>query len=252
MKIFSLKVITAVVLISFSHGVMSDVLVNRNPKTLTATVSIEKRINHKDWQALQDALQQIDEEGYKLKLNAVVLNSKGGGPTSAMAIGKIIREKRLNTYVASNAECSSACIYVLSGGVIRMAYGVIQVHRTKYFEELPIEELDAKLIETDKKTRDYIEYMGLSLLLTEAILMTPQWAVRELTKREKENWGVHAIERLHEGKWFRATAMKHQTTMDAVTDTLIDNYENCERMAKRFEMTLLDCVENSLEKRKNH
>ena len=236
----------AVMVAIFSFNSMADIVVERNPSTFTATITIEHKINYKDWQALKDALDELETEGYQLKLNAIVLNSKGGGPTSARALGKIIRDKKLNTYVGPKSECSSACVDVLISGVVRMAFGVVKVHRTKFYEVVPIEELEEKLIGADKITRDYIEYMGVSSLLTEATLMTPEYATRTLTMREKENWGVHAIERIYEAMWIRTLATRHRISIEDVTDVLVDNYYRCERKAKRFEMTLLDCVEKSV------
>lgn len=233
-----------------SNNLLADVSVKRTHSDMSATVTIENKISYKDWQALQDALDGLESEGYKLKLNAIILNSKGGGPTSARAIGKIIRDRKLNTYVAPKAECSSACVDLLISGVVRMAFGTVKVHRTKFFEVVPIEELEDKLIEADKVTRSYIDYMGVSSLLTEATLMTPEYATRTLTMREKENWGVHAIERIYEAMWLRTTALKYNMSVEDLTDVLIDNYYKCERKAKRFEMTLLDCVDSTVQKTK--
>ena len=234
-----------------SFGALADVTIKKQKLNNTASIIIENKITYKDWQALKDALSELEEEGYKLKLNAIVLNSVGGGPTSARAMGEIIREKKLNTYVSPKSECSSACVDLLISGVVRMAFGTVKVHRTKFFEVVPIEELEGKLIDADKKTRDYNEYMGVSSLLTEATLMTPEYATRTLTMREKENWGVHAIERIYEGMWLRTTATKHNITVAELTDVLIENYYRCERKAKKFEMTLLDCVDSSVPVKKS-
>jgi hypothetical protein len=238
-----IKLISVLLLLAISQGAMSDVVVKRNKKNKTAIVSIEKRIYHEDWQEFVDALNKLDTEGYSLKLNAIVLNSKGGSASTAMAIGRTIRERRLNTYVAPNAYCASACAHVLVGGVTRMAYGRIAVHRARYFEELPIEELEVKLVDLDSKIREYIGEMGVSVLLTEATLQTPNWGIRELTMREKENWGVHANERIFEDMWFRKTAIKNNISFDVLKSVFVDNYERCNNRAKRFETTLLDCVD---------
>lgn len=245
-----MKMITRLSLIIFllinCISANADVTIKKEKSNKTASIIIENKITYKDWQALKDALNELEDEGYKLKLNAIVLNSKGGGPTSARAMGKIIRDKKLNTYVSPKSECSSACVDLLISGVTRMAFGTVKVHRTKFYEVVPIEELEEKLIDADKKTRDYIENMGISALLTEATLMTPEYATRKLTMREKENWGVHAIERIHEGMWLRTTASKHNVSVDELTDVLVENYYKCERKAKNFEMTLLDCVDASV------
>lgn len=49
----------------------------------------------------------------------VFLDSKGGDGMAAIEIGKILR--KANAHVFVNGECSSACILVLAGGVVRGA-----------------------------------------------------------------------------------------------------------------------------------
>ena len=73
----------------------------------------------------------------------MVLNTRGGSTSAAMEIGKIIRKEKLNTYVGPKHVCASACIYVLSSGIIRMAYGDVSVHRSSFNDEFPISAMEA-------------------------------------------------------------------------------------------------------------
>jgi hypothetical protein len=66
----------------------------------------------------------------KLHLNAVQLDSNGGFAKSGMDIGWFIRHNNINTFVAPDSKCSSACVYILVGGIIRLAYGKVGVHRS--------------------------------------------------------------------------------------------------------------------------
>ena len=96
---------------------------------LLAILKVHGEIKYDDEIEFEKALETVYQRGYKLKLNAVVLNTKGGNVYAAQAMGRIIRERKLNTYVPATATCGSACIYLLSGGLVRMAYGTVKVHR---------------------------------------------------------------------------------------------------------------------------
>ncbi len=49
-------------------------------------------------------------------VTTVALNSPGGSVDDALAMSKLIREKKLNTKVASKALCASSCPIVFAGG----------------------------------------------------------------------------------------------------------------------------------------
>ncbi|WP_342641651.1 hypothetical protein [Rhodoligotrophos ferricapiens] len=60
---------------------------------------------------------EIEKRGDYVK--AVVLNSPGGSVQDALAMGRIIRERKLNTRVEARGYCASSCPLVLAGGVER-------------------------------------------------------------------------------------------------------------------------------------
>ena len=109
-----------------------------HPKKVVV-LKIEGRIKYEDDLQFQKVSNEITSDGYKIKLNSVVLNTAGGSPSAAIAIGKIVRKENLNTYVGPKHHCGSACIYILSSGIIRMAYGEVTVHRTTYEDGYPTE-----------------------------------------------------------------------------------------------------------------
>ncbi|RWX76789.1 hypothetical protein EPK99_14020 [Neorhizobium lilium] len=73
--------------------------------------------------------QEIEARGEYVKV--IALNSPGGSVEDAIAMSKLIREKKLNTKVASKALCASSCPIVFAGGVGRIAEkdAVIGVHQ---------------------------------------------------------------------------------------------------------------------------
>jgi hypothetical protein len=65
-------------------------------------------------------------------IRTVVLNSPGGSVTDALAMGRLIREKRFATEVEAGKYCASSCPLMFAGGVERRvanraAIGVHQV-----------------------------------------------------------------------------------------------------------------------------
>jgi hypothetical protein len=72
---------------------------------------------------------EVDKRGGYVK--TIVLNSTGGSVNDALAIGRLIREKKFATEVESNGYCASSCPLVFAGGVERRAgdKSVIGVHQ---------------------------------------------------------------------------------------------------------------------------
>jgi hypothetical protein len=72
---------------------------------------------------------EIEARGEYVK--AIMLNSPGGSVDDAIAMSKLIREKRLDTRVASKGLCASSCPIVFAGGVNRTAEkdAVLGVHQ---------------------------------------------------------------------------------------------------------------------------
>jgi hypothetical protein len=126
--------------ITASAGIYVDKV--DHPKKVVV-LKIEGRIKYEDDLQFQKILDEIKSDGYKIKLNSVVLNTAGGSPSAAIAIGKIIRKENLNTYVGPKHHCGSACIYILSSGIIRMAYGEVTVHQNKRSDFLKLSKFAA-------------------------------------------------------------------------------------------------------------
>ena len=209
-------------------------------------LKIEGRIKHGDEIEFQKTLDEIKTDGYKIKLNSVVLNTRGGNAHSAMEIGKIVRREKLNTYVGTKHRCASACIYILSSGIIRMAYGDVAVHRTTYEDDYPIEKLEEALKKAEAESMKFLMDMGMTIQLFEAIRITPSWTTWTLDDKEKRRWGLHGTERLYEELWFRTTAKAKHYDIPVVKQFFYKHFDKCTKMAKDFKMTVFDCVKNEM------
>jgi ATP-dependent protease ClpP protease subunit len=62
---------------------------------------------------------EVEKRGGYIK--TVVLNSSGGSVTDAIAMGRLIRERKFATSVENGAICASACPLMFAGGVERRA-----------------------------------------------------------------------------------------------------------------------------------
>ena len=81
----------------------------------TAVVRVVGQIQEGEDEQLKQELLTLQQAGYRLKLNAIVLDSPGGSGSTAEAMGRLIRHNKLNTYVAPKSRCASACVSVLRG-----------------------------------------------------------------------------------------------------------------------------------------
>ena len=209
-------------------------------------LKIEGRIKHDDEIEFQKTLDEIKRDGFKIKLNSVVLNSRGGNSRAAMEIGKIIRKENLNTYVGLKHRCASACVYILTSGIIRMAYGEVAVHRATFDDDYPQEKLEESLQKADAESMKFLMDMGMTTQLVEASRITPSWTSWTLDEKEKRRWGVHGTERMYDEIWFRTTAKAKFYDTVVVRDFFFKHFEKCTKMAKDFKMTVYDCVKNEM------
>jgi hypothetical protein len=118
----------------------------------------------------------------------VILNSSGGEIQAAMQMGQILRAEAAQVYVEENAECSSACILVLAGGVRRNALpgAKLGIHRPFFqpeeFAELSHLESQDRYSALSASVRDYLSSMGIADTLFDAMMNVPSRKMKFLTR----------------------------------------------------------------------
>jgi hypothetical protein len=118
---------------------------------------------------------EIGKRGDYIK--TVVLNSPGGSVTDALAMGRLIREKKFATEVESGKYCASSCPLVFAGGVERRAgdkaaIGVHQVAATGSASAVPRDEMDVAQ-RISARCQRYLGDMGLDLQVWVHAMETP-------------------------------------------------------------------------------
>jgi len=130
--------------------------------------------------------QEIETRGEYVKL--VALNSPGGSVDDALAMSKLIREKKLGTKVASRALCASSCPIVFAGGVSRVAekdavIGVHQVFNGAKTRPTADEAMSSAQSTTARVAR-HLDAMGIGAGLWINALETPPDRLYYLTPKE--------------------------------------------------------------------
>jgi hypothetical protein len=110
-------------------------------------------------------------------IKTVVLNSPGGSVTDALAMGRLIREKKFATEVEAGKYCASSCPLVFAGGVERRAgdkaaIGVHQVAAISSAGAAPRDEMDVAQ-RISARCQRYLGDMGISLQVWVHAMETP-------------------------------------------------------------------------------
>lgn len=135
----------------------------------------------------------------------VFLDSRGGDGMAAIEIGKLLR--KANAHVFVNGECSSACILVLAGGVVRGAptfsIGIHQARVTLSSDSGVIKkEVDARedpiarsmLEKFNSSTKVYFDEMEIPPDLFTAMQSHSTKRVHRLSNSEITAYGLNGIE----------------------------------------------------------
>jgi len=110
-------------------------------------------------------------------IKTVVLNSPGGSVTDALAMGRLIREKKFATEVEAGKYCASSCPLVFAGGVERRAgdkaaIGVHQVSAIGSAGAAPRDEMDVAQ-RISARCQRYLGDMGINLQVWVHAMETP-------------------------------------------------------------------------------
>jgi hypothetical protein len=118
---------------------------------------------------------EIGKRGDYIK--TVVLNSPGGSVTDALAMGRLIRERKFATEVEAGKYCASSCPLVFAGGLERRAgdkaaIGVHQVAAISSASAVPRDEMDVAQ-RISARCQRYLGDMGISLQVWVHAMETP-------------------------------------------------------------------------------
>jgi len=119
---------------------------------------------------------EVERHGEYIK--TVVLNSPGGSVTDALAMGRLIRQKRFATEVEAGKYCVSSCPLVFAGGVDRRAgekatIGVHQMAAMRSAANGPPRDEMSVAQNISARCQRYLGDMGVSLQVWVHAMETP-------------------------------------------------------------------------------
>ena len=136
--------------------------------------------------------QEIKARGEYVK--TISLDSPGGSVDDAIAISRLIREKNIDTTVASRALCASSCPIILAGGIRRTVetdavVGVHQVFNGSSDRPSPEEAMSGAQATTARVSR-HLDEMGITAGLWIHALETPPDRLYYLTPEEMTDFNL--------------------------------------------------------------
>lgn len=127
------------------------------------------------------------------------LNSPGGDVDTAMEIGRLARSRSMTVVVRSDSTCASACVLIYAGGVTRLPYSPIQIHRpygqasTSSFEST-----QRKFHVLGLRVRAYLREMNVSEGLYERMMEIEPERTRKLTMDEMDALGLGGVDPIYQ------------------------------------------------------
>lgn len=183
MRIRSLLLSLALLTTDAQAGEVVADVVESSPGVTSLMVVLIGEIAPGDLDKIIDAIEGIPIERRKSDEFRVGLLSNGGDLQEAMSIGRFIRRSEGVTSVLPIGGCSSACVFILAGGVMRYPLGKVGIHRP-YFNSTPNSDAGEKLREVLTISRAYFEEMNIPPSLADAMFSIPPEANHFLSRNE--------------------------------------------------------------------
>lgn len=182
-----------------------------------------------DFRTLYNALKG-DTFFQRQKVNYVTpmvhINSEGGSVSSAIRIGRMLRDLNAWTMVPAAGACSSSCVFLLIGGVDRNAWGRVGVHRP-YFESLDRRrtqaEVSADIRALDTMIMTYLRDMNISLNFLDFMKGVPADQMRWLSESDLQTFGLSAPDPVFDELRTAQEAWRYGTTSAIFRQRMVES-----------------------------
>lgn len=169
-----------------------NIHVSANCRSILIKGPIEKG-DAKRFLQLIDAIHAYYEHHPKISTRVVVLDSAGGNLETSIKIGRAIRVFQRLTYVSPDSICYSACVFMLAGGVLRIALGKVGIHyfySPKFLGSRDFLAADKQYNRTAAEIRDYLHDMRVPEGLLDAMMRVPSDKLRILSLNELQDFAL--------------------------------------------------------------
>ena len=252
-----MKYLSFIYILLFSFNSYADVVYEKLDEQdysgrQIVSITINNEIVRGDLNSLFNALNEVNQNNYRLKEDSIYLDSVGGLIHEAKQMGNLIRKYHHATKVNENAYCESACVLILVAGSCRMASGGVGIHRSRTdanFRDL--QDMNIYLSGRDFDN-EYLKKMGTSQALFDLIQNVPTWSMRYLSDKTKLRSGLYTTPENESHYWqeivSRKIAAPKSFLLDSLTNRhyeLIDSYSWYQRkfLKKDPEYIFPSCTE---------
>lgn len=237
------KLLVVLLLLFASAAWAADVNVVRNPNASPLLESCSSTFQGH----VLGKIEKGDAEKFKIAMERTILQNKGsctdgfftihvhsqgGDVEEAIKLGRLMRKYNIKTVVSIPSECSSACVFVLAGGVRRWALGKVGIHRP-YFanldSRLTINEIRKQRDEFNSKIIDYLKEVDIPLSLFDAMNAISPESNKYLTDVEKDQFQLNGedatfdeYQTAQNAKFFGITSGEYRRRFDRA-DTVCKN-----------------------------
>jgi hypothetical protein len=208
-----------------------------------AHIYISGEITSGDVQALKIIIDQINKQFGGQPI--VLLNSPGGSVPAALEMGRLLRKYLFRTVVDGGSSCSSACVFLLAGGVSRSVFldGRIGLHRPRLeyqeYGQLSKNQANAAYDKIKRDCVDYMMEMGISNQVFFDMLKISSQNIKFVDREYDEATALVGTDPAWE-EWVRAQSIKSQGEAKVkAMDNLMDCYNagikqtTCDSLYKR-------------------
>jgi hypothetical protein len=224
-----MKVWLSFILFLFSYALQADVVYEKLDEQdysgrQIVSITINKEIIRGDFNSLFNALNEVNQNNYRLKEDSIYLDSVGGLIHEAKQMGNLIRKHHHATKVNENAYCESACVLILVAGSCRMASGGVGIHRSKTdtnFRDL--QDMNIYLSGSNFDN-EYLKKMGTSQALFDIIQNVPSWTMRYLSDKTKLRSGLYTTPESESHYWQEVVSHKIAAPKSFLLDSLTNRH----------------------------
>ena len=215
----------------FPHFIFAEVIYEKLGVTdekgrEIVSLKIEGPIEKDEYETFSEAINDINQNNYRVQFDSVILNSPGGNVNNAVSIGYLVRSNRLSTWVLPNDECLSACPLILQAGVCKMAEGEVGLHRSGSDYSLPLAKIRQETKDHESYIKDYLKFMDASPEIAWYYSAIPHWDMKYLKFAEKRNFGLFAAN--EDEMQYRLEIASHQLGLlkSDLIDIVRDRFNN--------------------------
>jgi hypothetical protein len=175
----------------------------------------------------------------------LALDSGGGDVDAAIKAGEIARKYHVTTRVLNDATCASACVLLLVGGVDRIIYGKVGIHRPfSAGYSSSISESGQRYKSINTSVEGYLRAMNMPPRLMDAMNAIPPDQIQWLTEDQMQEFGINASDPIWKDRNDSVSAQERGISKQEYYSRLQRAREECKSIPAAADEQFSQCYNN--------